>query len=398
MFSVLSSVWILLIGSFSFGYGIGFPGMTINDISHDFVFMRNDESTFSSLSSLFAIVGPFISNYFMKTRGRKNTTKYLALLSIFSWGLLAMANRIWHSFLHRALVGVTIGAYSSVIPTYINEISPPSKKNIYGTMNQFGIAFGVFFCDFIGIYLNWIALSLFMCVLSFVFFILLMNIPDSPVSQQSQDGPGPIFNIHLFSGKNLPLLMQGVLFMFFQQFGGVNAVLSNISAILGEENKYSPCIAALAQCISCFFSMMVVEKIGRLMTWRISTLGASLSILFLGIYTQSIVSTISAFMYLFFFCFGLGPIPWMIAPDMFDDDVRSTASSILSSINWLFSFIVVYNWPKYVKLFGRSSMLFIFSAILFGGFFMGRSSLNGRKDQQRIHFQNFEENNEEEIY
>ena len=161
---------ILCIGSFLFGYGIAFPGMTIKIISKDLNFNNFEISLFSALSSLSAVTGPFLSNFLLKKNSRKNSTKIISILSIFSYFLLIINNLkiSFLSLIHRFLLGITIGAFSSIIPLYINEVSPLNKKTIYGTMNQFGIAFGVAFVNFIGIYFNWKILSIFGLIFSFL--------------------------------------------------------------------------------------------------------------------------------------------------------------------------------------------------------------------------------------
>ena len=52
-------------------------------------------------------------------------------------------------FFSRFLQGICIGLYSAITPLIINEFSPTSISGTLGALNQFSIAFGVFFAYFL---------------------------------------------------------------------------------------------------------------------------------------------------------------------------------------------------------------------------------------------------------
>jgi SP family facilitated glucose transporter-like MFS transporter 2 len=59
----------------------------------------------------------------------------------------------------------------------------------------------------------------------------------------------------------------------------------------------------------------------------------------------------------------MGPIPWFIIPEYFSDKLRPTATAIVSTSNWLFSFSVIFMWPAMKKGIGIFGSLVLFACI-----------------------------------
>ena len=63
----------------------------------------------------------------------------------FAAGLLLYIENAYLLFLVRILQGICVGFYSAITPVIIKEISPNEISGTLGALNQFFIAFGVFF-------------------------------------------------------------------------------------------------------------------------------------------------------------------------------------------------------------------------------------------------------------
>lgn len=399
------NVLILLLGSMSLGIAIAFPSPTLVDISKYFDFTQTQASLFNAITSLSAVLGPFFTNLFVNTRGRCFTIKVISILCCVSWLLFIFldGSQKWIAILFRGLLGISAGGVSAVIPVYIMELSPANCRSIYGTMHQFGITVGIFITNLLGMSFNWLQLSKFSFFISLVLFIGMFIVPESPVFRNKTNISAPddgAFNSSkdsLFAGRYFSSLIIGIMMMVFQQFSGINAVLSNLASIVVA--KAGPTMAASAQCFSCLLCISVIEKIGRKKTWMISLFGSSLSIFLLSFDTKynipfmrkiesdgrssSTISVIAAFAFLFFFCFGLGPIPWFLPPEMFPDRLRATAISILSSLNWIFSFIIILIYPMMTQSLGMPATLAAFALILAAGGFYGMNVLNDNNRNKR---------------
>lgn len=398
-------VLILLLGSMSLGIAIAFPSPTLVDITKYFSFTQGQSSLFNAITSLSAVLGPFFTNLFVNTRGRRFTIKVIAILCCASWLLFLILNETqkWLAILFRCLLGIAAGGISAVTPVYIMELSPTNCRSIYGSMHQFGITVGIFLTNLLGMSFSWYQLSQISFYISLGLFLGMFIIPESPVFNSkssisaADEGSFSTSKDSIFGGRYRPSLIIGIMMMVFQQFSGINAVLSNLASIVVA--KAGPTLAASSQCFSCLLCISVIEKIGRRKTWMISLFGSSLSIFLLAIdikysipflrkvesdgSSSSTISIIAAFAFLFFFCFGLGPIPWFLPPEMFPDRLRALALSILSSLNWIFSFIVILIYPGMTSSLGMPATMSVFALILMAGGFYGMNVLNDSSRPKR---------------
>lgn len=385
---------IILLGSLSLGIAIAFPSPTLTSISQFFSFSTTESGLFNAITSLTAVAGPFVTNLFLNTRGRRFTIQVTALLCALSWivFLIISENQKYVAVFCRALLGIAAGGFSAVNPVYIMELSPPEYRSIYGSMHQFGITVGIFLINLLGIYFEWRALSAISLIICLLLCVFIFIVPESPVflkafkntfgtgsSQSSTDDHHNQDSI--LSSRYRGALILGVMMMFFQQFSGINAVLSNLGRIV--VSKSGPACAASSQCFSCLLCISIIEKLGRNKTWQISLFGAAASMFVLALdnkyeipllrtvnqdgVPQSTISMLAAFSFLFFFCFGLGPIPWFFCPENFPDRVRGLAMSILSALNWILSFCIILIYPIMTSSLGMPMTLMIFGGILISG-------------------------------
>jgi MFS family permease len=381
------NILILMFASHSLGVAIAFPSPATSYLRDSLSFSEVEISFFCAVTSLTAVFGPFVTNPLLKLKGHRFTVQVVGVLFALSWLFFLGSDPSHKSFahIHRALIGLACGGVSAVVPMYIIELSPFELHSIYGTMHQFGVSFGIFATNFLSIWLTATRLAHVSLLFAVGLIIALRVVPESPSFYLSngagrQDSKAPD---RLCGSRYFRYVVIGVLMMFFQQVSGVNAVLTNLGVIL--TNRAGPALAASAQCFSVVCCISVIDRIGRVNTWAVSLFGsaASMALLAVGLRWEwkGLMNTISAFGFLFFFCFGLGPIPWFLPPELFPDRVRPAATSILSSLNWILSFAVVFLYPVFVEQFGVFAVLMFFAAVLVAGGFFGFGALKQRKEQ-----------------
>jgi hypothetical protein len=78
-------------------------------------------------------------------------------------------------------------------------------------------------------------------------------------------------------------------------------------------------------------------------------------------------ATVAVFGFVFFFCFGFGPIPCFLPPEFFPDKLRATAPSVFSSLNWILSFSVVFLYPVMSAKVDVFAVILFFAAVLAAG-------------------------------
>ncbi|OHT09945.1 major facilitator superfamily transporter [Tritrichomonas foetus] len=355
---------VLMLGALTFGYVMGYPALAL--LSMEEQMGIDHESTqatfFNSVTSLAAIAGPFITALLLRFMGRKPATCIIAIFGVFSWSLLlALKPSIfWFGILVRALLGLTIGAFSSIIPMYIVELAPPSSTGFYGSLNQLAIATGIVIVYFVGNFLDWKKTAIIGIIIPACLAGLVWLIPESPAvvyssiprADESREKPS------IFQRKYLHPLFVCVMMMVFQQFCGINAILTNIGALFANigvsiDIGIASAISAIAQVISVFIGAILIDKFGRKVCWTLSFSGMVIA---LALYAASLKTSMPnwmpiciVFFYLLSFGLGAGPIPWFIVAEMFESSVRPIASSIVSSSNWLMAFTLISAFPKMVK-------------------------------------------------
>jgi len=188
--------------------------------------------------------------------------------------------------------------------------------------------------------------------------------------------------------KNLKSLGIGVAMMFFQQFGGQNAIGTNLTDLMNQsglplDGNYQAAIARLAQALSLLLGSLVADKMGSKVMWIISSVGVSacmfLYSLELYFHFNPIMPLMCTFGYLLMFGQGLGPLPWMAAPTLFPDSVRASGVMVVTASSWLFAFTTLMSWPMMVKTMGSFGVFLMFALVAFVSTLFGIFVLKPKK-------------------
>ena len=385
---------IIMIGQCLYGTIICYPSPAGNDIRarHHLKEDSISWSFYNSISSLFAISGPFVSNKFLKifNNSRKKTILVLSLLSIVFWLLNCLTKiSIYLGLITRALLGVVLGSYSSIDPIYLVEIAPEGLNGFFGCLNQIGIIIGLLLFDFVGPSLTYMELNYLGSGLALLQFCLIWWVDESPTvetlnNKKITEDEFDKDKRKLFQRKYAFGITFGILIMLLQQFCGINSILTNLADLMDKsgfkiDGNYQGGIASCAQLISVFVSAIFIDKIGRKITWIISCSIIIVSLLFFALNTEfnwaKFLPLICIFLFQLGYGLGIGPIPWFIIPEYFNDDVRSKATTIAVASNWLFTFITILVWPYMNSGLGMFGSLLFFMcmtviAIIFGGIFI----------------------------
>ncbi|KAJ8508546.1 hypothetical protein ONZ45_g9191 [Pleurotus djamor] len=142
-------------------------------------------------------------------------------------------------------------------------------------------------------------------------------------------------------------LMIVCLAMLSQQVSGVNAVLyySNdiLSKALPDSGPYISLGITIVNVLMTFPPIILIEKMGRRRLLTISTIGAIVSLLIVGFGLNSNLVTISSIAIITFimsFASGLGPVPFVMIPEVSPFYAVSALSSVGLSLNWVANFLV----------------------------------------------------------
>lgn len=94
-------------------------------------------------------MGGLLCSYVLDKYGRKKTLYTINMLSVISWGMMAMSSRVDKDLMFiqlmvaRCMIGIVIGLSSSPSAVYSAEIAHPTLRGRFSVITSVTIALGV---------------------------------------------------------------------------------------------------------------------------------------------------------------------------------------------------------------------------------------------------------------
>jgi len=353
------------------------------------------DATFSVVTSAFPVgglLGSAIANVVMDRQGRKGALRTSAVSTTVGSLLMGLSPFLGTLILGRFLIGLGSGIGLCVGPIFIAEISPPKIKGKVGVLTQLAIVFGIMFTQALGFKFatptTWRYVLLLSAVLGSAQFLISPIMVESPVWSKRNGNPqdakstlGKIWGNYETDPDNRdsedPLLenerprsaddrqetvsisqlirsseLRRPLFivsfaMICQQLSGINAVLYYSNDILSKAfpdlGPYISLLITVVNAVMTFPPIFLIERMGRKTLMTMSSLGAFVSLVLVGYGLDAAMVALSSAAILVFiasFATGLGPIPFIIIPDVSPPHAVSAMSSVALSLNWISNFII----------------------------------------------------------
>lgn len=279
-----------------------------------------DFGLIGSIPCLGAIFGSFI-----QFRSSKNT--FFVISVLYMIGYAGMSLKKEYVLIFRFIAGLATGSVCSTVPNYLSSISPIELRGRISLIHQLflslGILSGSIFTSHISAYRLFIGIS-FVPFLVFIFTSCTINQNFEPVN----------IKITFFKRKSLIMLIT---LHVIQQLALINPIVIFTPEYLGEKvpgkKTYIFNIIGLISSLSATF---FIDKLGR----KILLLGSYAVVLFALIGFSFGYNSISAFVYIIGFCFGAGPITWILGAEIFDPEYIPGAMAIATITNWGFGFVL----------------------------------------------------------
>ncbi|TFY76084.1 hypothetical protein EWM64_g7928 [Hericium alpestre] len=360
------------------------------------------DATFSVVTSAFTVgglVGSLVANIFMDRYGRKRAVQCSGLAVGVGAALMSVSGSVAPLLVGRAFTGVGAGIGLCVGPVFIAEIAPERLKSSLGVLTQFAIVMGILITQALGLYMAtpglWRLVFVFSSALSIAQLLLSPFMVDTPVwltrGNQADVAKGVVRKLWTAVDKDLavadgaedPLLEEQdqpddvsehtvyerpstvsvlgsfrarelrrplsivSLGMIMQQLSGINAVLYYSNDILSKAlpgmGPYISLGITIVNVFMTFPPIILIKRVGHKALLRVSMLGACTSLILAGFglnHGMVALTSVAVMAFVASFAVGIGPVPFVMIPEVSPSYAVSALSSIALSMNWIANFIV----------------------------------------------------------
>ncbi|XP_046813861.1 facilitated trehalose transporter Tret1-like [Vespa crabro] len=375
--------------------------------------MTNDEvSWLSGIMCLGGIITTPMMGPLSEKLGRKLTGCLIGLPFLICSFLTIFATEQIHIFIARFFAGIGGAGALFLVPLYVSEISCDSIRGMLGSLVVLVVNFGILITYILGGFLSYNICNICIAVLPVIYLGSFLFLPETPVylirrnrlreadrslmwlraghqltverellrlqiaAKEAATLSRSIGLKDLFRNKGtIKGLVIGLGIFAGQQLCGIFAMTSYTETIFRiSGSSLSPNTAVIIvgaiQVAGSYLSTSLMERTGRRPLLLISCLGMCICHYILGIfcYLQELNYDVSTFgwipvialsAYMITYCLGLGPGPYVICSEIFDQDLSSLAITVALFFTWVVAFIVVKFFANVVDLFGMYGCFFI---------------------------------------
>jgi sugar porter (SP) family MFS transporter len=410
--SVLAWSMVVALGGFLFGFDtavISGAEKSIQQFWHLSVF---EHGLTISIALIGTVIGSLLGSRPSDRFGRKNTLYFVALAYLLSSIGTSLAGN-WYLFLgFRFLGGLGVGASSVTAPIYISEVSPADRRGRLVGLFQFNVVLGILI-SYLSNYLisqggetSWRWMLGVQAFPSLIFLILIRFIPESPrwliLKKGATDRALEILriinplncdaelvaiknsqlgsdsrqrNASLFSREyKLPIILA-VLFAFFNQVSGINAIIYYAPRIfemagLGAHSSLLSTVGiGMINFIFTLLAINIIDKVGRKLLMLIGSAGLIAS-LFMVSYTfftgnfSGFAIPIYMMIFIAFFAFSQGAVIWVFISEIFPNQVRAKGQTLGSSTHWIMAALIAFSFPFFAEKLGGAITFSFFGTMM----------------------------------
>nr|XP_019014932.1 uncharacterized protein I206_01019 [Kwoniella pini CBS 10737]OCF53713.1 hypothetical protein I206_01019 [Kwoniella pini CBS 10737] len=340
----------------------------------------------TSIFTLGGLLGSLAANSITHRVGRIGTLRLSALCVLIGSMIMGLANSMSTMVIARILIGLGCGLSTVTVPLVLSEIAPPSIKKALGIMNQIFIVIGMLIAQSLSFPFakpyTWryvFTVSIGLAIIQLLGSLFILNpekeeivIGDEESNEEASLLPGesqkslsikellfskdPLvtrgreFPFLSYSPSHLkcsfdPIVLVVLVTQLSQQFCGVSPVMYFSTRILTPVFKSNSRLIALfviiiklpITCVPAF----LIERVGsrRLLLYPTVFMSIAAVLLAFGInYDAQALSVIGVFSFVIAFSIGLGPITWVILPEVMPKHAVTAAGSLGLAVNWTLNF------------------------------------------------------------
>ena len=365
-----------------------------------------------SIALIGTVIGSILGSRPSDRFGRKNTLYFVAAAYLLSSIGTAFATN-WYVFLvFRLLGGLGVGTSSVTAPIYISEVSPAERRGNLVGLFQFNVVLGILI-SYLSNYLigqggeaSWRWMLGVQAFPSLLFIILIRFIPESPrwlvlkkgdiekalgilriinplhydreladIRNSEHDNHGNKHNNALFSAEYKKPVFLAILFAFFNQVSGINAIIYYAPRVfemagLGAHSSLLSTVGiGMVNFIFTLLAINIIDKVGRRLLMLIGSVGL-IGSLFLVAFTfysgqfNGFAIPIYVMVFIAFFAFSQGAVIWVFISEIFPNQVRAQGQTLGSSTHWIMAAIIAFSFPFFAEKLGGAVTFSFFGTMM----------------------------------
>jgi len=405
------ALWSIAVGLGGFLFGL--DTAVISGAEQDIQRLWNLSDFSHGLAVAMALYGTIVGAAFggwpADRFGRRNTLLWIGILFFVSAIGAAMANDEYTFMFFRFIGGLSIGASSVVAPVYISEIAPPAYRGRLGISFQFNIVLGILLA-YVSNYLlegfggdnDWRWMLGVVAFPSLLFSLFVLMTPETPrwlllfkgdeaaarsvIALTNPEVEQAVAEIRsssttaekssgIFSSKFSKPVLLAILFAFFNQASGINAVIyfaPRIFEMTGLGKETALLSTAGVGVVNLLFTMLgwfLIDRFGRRALMYLGSWGYLTS---LGLIAYAFFSESFTWVPLYTFAFiaahaiGQGSVIWVFISEIFPNHVRASGMALGSLTHWVFAALIANVFPYFAGTVGGGPIfLFFFIMMLF---------------------------------
>lgn len=376
------------------------------------------------------VMGAVLSGLLSDRYGRRKPLLLSAIMFFIASLGTGMAQELEIFVIFRIIGGVGIGLASAISTVYIAEISPAAYRGRFVSVNQLTIVIGILSAQIINFLIaepvptgadalmirnSWNGLwgwrwMFYACAFpSFLFFVLLIVLPESPrwlikagktekslpiltriggtayardeveMITESMNKSTEITSLRkLIESRSGKVVLLGVVIAVFQQWSGINIVFNYAQEIFQSAGYgisdilFNIVFTGSVNLVFTLFAMKKIDTWGRkrLMLAGASGLAVIYTILGSAYYfnLQGTVVLLLVVTAIAVYAMTLAPVTWVILSEIFPTKVRGSAMAVATFALWIACFLLTYTFPLLNKALGPSGTFWVYAGICIAGF------------------------------
>lgn len=412
-------VYVISLGGFLFGYDTGVinGALAFMSRSDQLNLTPSLQGIVSSSLVIGACIGALGCGKVADKFGRKKTLRLIAIIFTVATVLCAAAVNFWSMSIFRFVLGIAVGAASSLSPMYLAEISPDNLRSANVNKNAIFIVLGQLCAFVVNAILGniwsdwgpiWRVMVLSAAVPSVILWINSFHISGSPQwllfkrrfnrarqlfrrlgfkntnslikneteAIEKSDDQEFSWSRALQNKKLLYLLITGIVIALIQQISGVNTVMYYGTILLekvgmGEGGSlYANILIGVVSVIASIFGTRMIEKTNHHRILIIGLIGNVVFLALLGaimkstVFSQTVTNALVLIALTLFLANHQGivsPVTWLLLAEMFPGKVKAQFMSVATATTWITNFFISLIYPQLIAGLGTAVVFFVFA-------------------------------------